>query len=180
MAVTSPARSGKRNVPWSWFGWCTAALGLYVLGGWVGAAVAMMLPGFPLQPTNSIGSVTAIFEHNLVVLGLISAGFLTLGLTTAAGLFLNGTFLGFIALEMIERHQVPSLVTAVGPQLPFELGAYVIAAGATLRLTWSVWWPLLARRARNPLAWRAWLAAEGAAVTLLFAGAVVEVVFSRV
>jgi uncharacterized membrane protein SpoIIM required for sporulation len=176
--ATSPA--GVRRVPWSWFGWCAAALGLYLLGGWVGGGVAMLLPGVPLNPTNSIGSVESIFEHNLIVLVWISAGFLTLGLTTAAELFLNGTFLGFIALEMIERHQVPSLVTAVGPQLPFELGAYVIASGATLRLAWNVWWPLLARRARRRLAWKAWLAAEGAAVTLLLAGAIVEVIFSHI
>jgi uncharacterized membrane protein SpoIIM required for sporulation len=179
-AATWLAGGGGRRVPWTWFGWCAAALGLYLLGGWLGAAGAVMLPGFPIHPTNSIGSVASVFEHNLVVLAWISAGFLTLGLTTAAELFLNGTLLGFVALEMIERHQVPSLVTAVGPQLPLELGAYLIAAGATLRLGWNLWWPLLARRARRPLAWRAWLAAEGAAVTMLFAGAVVEVVFSHI
>jgi uncharacterized membrane protein SpoIIM required for sporulation len=124
--------------------------------------------------------VAGIFEHNLAVLALISAGTVTLGLTTAALLFLNGTFLGFVAVELIQGHQALMLLTAVGPQLPFELGAYVISAGAALRLGWSLWWPLLSRRTRGPVRWKAWLMAQGAAVSLLFAGAVVEVAFSHI
>ena len=105
---------------------------------------------------------------------------MTLGLTTAALLFMNGTFLGFVTVELVEGRHAVMLLTAVGPQLPFELGAYVIGAGAALRLGWSFWWPLLSRRARGPVRWKAWLVAQGAAVILLFAGAVVEVAFSHV
>jgi uncharacterized membrane protein SpoIIM required for sporulation len=162
------------------FGWSAAALGCYLLGAWVGAAGALMIPGVPIQQTDSIGSVASIFMHNLGVLAWISAGVLTLGLTTVTELLLNGTLVGFLSLEMIERHQALSLLTGVGPQLPLELGAYVIAAGATLRLGWNLWWPLLARRARRPVRWKSWMAAEGSAVTLLFAGALVEVLFSHV
>jgi uncharacterized membrane protein SpoIIM required for sporulation len=162
-----------------WPAWFAGALGLYLLGGWIGAAMGAMLPGFPIATTNSIGSVMAIFQHNLAVLAFISAGWLTFGLTTAGELFLNGTLLGFIGIEMVERHRVQTLVTAVAPQLFFELGAYVIAAGATLRLGWSVWWPLMSRRARQRVPWRAWVAAEAAAVIMLFAGAIVEVLYSH-
>jgi uncharacterized membrane protein SpoIIM required for sporulation len=161
-------------------GWSAAALGLYLLGAWMGGAGALIVPGVPLHPTNSIGSVATVFEHNLEVLAWISAGAATLGLTTAAELFMNGTVLGFVSVEMIEGHHALSLVTAVGPQLPFELGAYVIAAGATLRLGWTLWWPLLSRRERGPVRWKAWMVAQGAAVTMLLAGAVVEVLFSHV
>jgi uncharacterized membrane protein SpoIIM required for sporulation len=160
--------------------WSAAALGLYLLGAWMGGAGALLVPGVPLHPTNVIGSVVDVFGHNLEVLAWISAGAATLGLTTAAELFMNGTILGFVSVEMIEGHHALSLLTAVGPQLPLELGAYVIAAGATLRLGWNLWWPLLSRRERRPVRWKAWMVAEGAAVTMLFAGALVEVLFSHV
>lgn len=161
-------------------GWSAAALGLYLLGAWMGGVGALLAPGVPLHPTNSIGSIASVFEHNLEVLAWISAGAATLGLTTGAELFMNGTVLGFVSIEMIQGHQALSLLTAVGPQLPLELGAYVIAAGATLRLGWTLWWPLLTRRQRGPVRWRAWMVAEAAAVAMLFAGAVVEVLFSHV
>src|ERR1700687_780205 len=161
-------------------GWCAAALTFYLNGALLGGVGALMVPGFPLNPTNSIGSVAGIFEHNLAVLALISAGTVTLGLTTAGLLFLNGTFLGFIAVEVLPGHQALMLVTAIGPQLPFELGAYLISAGAALRLGWSLWWPLLSRRGRGPVRWKAWLVTQGAAVILLFAAAVVEIGFSHI
>lgn len=91
----------------------------------MGAAGAMALPGVPIAETNSIGSVASFFEHNLVVLALIPIGAPTIGLATAGTLFINGTLLGLIAMEMIERHHVGSLLTGIGPQLPLELGAYV-------------------------------------------------------
>jgi uncharacterized membrane protein SpoIIM required for sporulation len=180
--MLSISPSGGRVQGWltGWAGWSATAFGFYVLGGLLGATGGAMLPGYPIQPTDSIGPVFTIFEHNLMVLALLSTGFLTLGLTTVAGLFLNGTLLGFVGLELIERHQALSLLTAVGPQLPLELGAYFIAAGATLRIAWDLWWPLLTRRGRRPLRWKAWLAAEGAAVAMLFAGAVVEVMYSHI
>jgi uncharacterized membrane protein SpoIIM required for sporulation len=166
--------------PPGWLGWCALALGVYLLGAWIGAAGAFMLPGYPLHPKNSIGSAMTVFEHNLGVVVFISAGVLTLGLTTAMELFFNGTLLGFVSLELIQRHEIRSLLTAVGPQLPLELGAYVISAGATLRLTWKLWWPLLSRGPRRPVRWQAWLAFQGAAVAMLFAGAIVEVMYSHV
>ncbi|HEY1421357.1 MAG TPA: stage II sporulation protein M [Candidatus Dormibacteraeota bacterium] len=163
-----------------WPAWLGAALGLYLLGGWMGAFAAALTPGLPITQTNSIGSVLTVFQHNLQVLALISGGVLTLGLSTAAELFLNGTLLGFVGLELIQRHQVAPLVTGVVPQLPLELGAYVLAGGATLRVGWSLWWPFLSRRAGGRVPWKGWLVAEAAAVCMLFGGAVVEVLFSHV
>jgi uncharacterized membrane protein SpoIIM required for sporulation len=176
LARTAPPRQPWRGL----IGWCAGALGLYLLGAWIGGAGALMVPGIPLHPTNSIGSIASVFAHNLEVLGWISAGVATLGLTTAFELFMNGTVFGFIGVEMIQGHQALSLITAVGPQLPFELGAYVVAAGATLRLGWHIWWPVLSRRGRGRVRWKGWMAAQGAAVTMLFMGAIVEVLYSHV
>lgn len=159
--------------------WSAGALGMYVLGAWVGALGAWAMPGAPLNPTNAIGSAVEIFLHNLVVLGVISAGTATLGITTAGALFLNGGVLGFVATELLERRQFGMFVTAVGPQLVPEVGAYVIAAGATLRLGWSIWWPMVSRR-RRMVQWRQWLWAEAAAVCLLVAGAVIEAAYSHI
>jgi uncharacterized membrane protein SpoIIM required for sporulation len=170
----------RRNLWRGWLGWSAGALAVYLYGALMGGAGALMVPGYPLQPTNSIGSVANIFEHNLMVLAWISAGTVTLGLTSAALLFWNGTVLGFVTVELIEGRNALMLLTAVGPQLPFDLGAYVIGAGAAVRLGWSFWWPLLSRRARGPVRWKAWLMAQGAAVILLFAGAMVEVAFSHI
>jgi uncharacterized membrane protein SpoIIM required for sporulation len=160
--------------------WSAGALGLYMLGAWIGAFGAWVTPGVALHPTNSIGSAFQIFEHNLVVFGLISIGVPTLGMTTMGALVLNGGLLGFVGTELLERHQVGMFMTAVAPQLPLELGAYVIAAGATLRLGWSIWWPLVSRRTGARVQWKQWLAAETAAVFMLFGGAVIEAAFSHV
>jgi uncharacterized membrane protein SpoIIM required for sporulation len=160
--------------------WSSGALGVFMLGAWVGALGALVAPGVELNPTNSIGSAAAIFQHNLVVLGLISAGAPTLGLTTAGALFLNGGLVGFIGTELLERRQFGMFMTGVAPQLALELGAYVVAAGATLRLGWSIWWPLLSRRKGAGVQWRQWLAVEAVAVVMLFGGAVVEATFSHV
>jgi len=93
---------------------------------------------------------------------------------------LNGGVLGFVGTELLERHQLGMLVTAVAPQLAFEVGAYVIAAGATLRLGWSIWWPLVSRRKAGRVQWRQWIVVEGTAVFMLWAGAVMEAKFSHV
>jgi uncharacterized membrane protein SpoIIM required for sporulation len=176
-----PARTALRwGLRRGFVGWAAAALAVYLYGALMGGVGALMVPGYPLHPTNSIGSVASIFEHNLVVLAVISSGPVTLGLTSAALLFMNGTILGFVTVELVQGRQALMLLTAVGPQLPFELGAYVIGAGAALRLGWSFWWPLLSRRARGPIWWKGWLLAQGAAVVLLFAGAVVEVGLSHI
>jgi uncharacterized membrane protein SpoIIM required for sporulation len=179
MAVRVPI-APRRELRLGFLGWCAGALTVYLNGALLGGVGALTLPGFPLHPTDSIGSVTGIFEHNLAVLAWISAGTVTLGLTTATLLFVNGTFLGFVAVELIQGHQGLTLLTAVGPQLPFEVGAYVISAGAALRLGWSLWWPLLSRRRRGPVQWKAWLVAQGGAVTMLFVGAIAEVLYSHV
>lgn len=160
--------------------WSAGAFGVYMLGAWVGGLGAWAVPGAQLNPTNNIGSAVEIFLHNLVVLGLISAGIATLGLTTAGALFLNGGVLGFVGIELLERHQLTMFMTAVAPQLALEVGAYVIAAGATLRLGWSIWWPLVSRRKGSPVRWRQWIVAETAGVFMLFGGAVIEATFSHV
>ena len=108
------------------------------------------------------------------------AGLATLGTTTAGALFLNGGVLGFVGTELLERHQFGMFMTAVAPQLALEVGAYVVAAGATLRLGWSIWWPLVSRRRGVRVQWRGWLVAESAAVLMLFSGAIVEATFSHV
>jgi len=160
--------------------WSAAAFGIYMLGAWVGGLGAWAVPGAQLNPTNNIGTTVEIFLHNLLVLGLISAGLATLGVTTAGALLLNGGVLGFVGTELLERHQLGMLVTAVAPQLALEVGAYVIAAGATLRLGWSIWWPLVSRRKAGRVQWRQWIVAEGTAVFMLWAGAVMEATFSHV
>ncbi len=104
----------------------------------------------------------------------------TLGITTAGALFLNGGVLGFVGTELLERHQFGMFMTAVAPQLALEVGAYVIAAGATLRLGSSIWWPLLSRRKGGRVRWTQWMVAETAAVFMLFGGAVLEATFSHV
>ena len=160
--------------------WSVGAFGLYMLGAWVGGVAAWALPGAQLNPTNNIGSAVEIFLHNLVVLGFISAGSATLGMTTAGALILNGGVLGFVGIELVERHQMAMFMTAVGPQLGLEVGAYVIAAGATLRLGWSIWWPLVSRRSGGRVQWRQWIVAETAAILMLWGGAVMEASFSHV
>jgi len=160
--------------------WSAGAFGVYMLGAWVGGLGAWAVPGAQLNPTNNIGSALEIFLHNLVVLALISAGLVTLGTTTAGALFLNGGMLGFVGTELLQRHQLGMFLTAVAPQLALEVGAYVIAAGATLRLGWSVWWPLVSRRKGPRVLWRQWMLAETAAVFMLFGGAVMEATFSHV
>jgi uncharacterized membrane protein SpoIIM required for sporulation len=160
--------------------WSAGAFGVYMLGAWVGGLGAWATPGAQLNPTNNIDSAVQIFLHNLVVLGLISAGMATLGTTTAGALFLNGGVLGFVGTELLERHQFGVFMTAVAPQLALEVGAYVVAAGATLRLGWSIWWPLVSRRRGGHVQWRGWLVAETTAVLMLFGGAVVEATFSHV
>jgi len=160
--------------------WSAGAFGVYMLGAWVGGLGAWAAPGAQLNPTNNIGSALEIFLHNLVVLALISAGTATLGMTTAGALFLNGGLLGFVGTELLQRHQFGMFVTAVGPQLILEVGAYVIAAGATLRLGWSIWWPLVSRRKGGLVQWRQWVLAETAAVFMLFGGALMEATFSHV
>lgn len=160
--------------------WSAGGLGIFVLGSCLGALSAWAVPGVPLDPTNSVGSALTIFEHNLVVLGLISAGAPTLGVTTMGALLVNGGAFGFVTTELMERRQAGMFMTAIAPQLLPELGAYVIAAGATLRLGWSFWWPLVCRRKRSRIQWRQWLAAEAVAVFMLFGGAVVEAMYSHV
>jgi uncharacterized membrane protein SpoIIM required for sporulation len=160
--------------------WSAGAFGVYMLGAWVGGLGAWAAPGAQLNPTNNIDSAVEIFLHNIVVLGLISAGTATLGTTTAGALFLNGGVLGFVGTELLERHQFGMFMTAVAPQLALEVGAYVVAAGATLRLGWSIWWPLVSRRRGGRVQWRGWLMAETIAVLMLFGGAVVEATFSHV
>jgi uncharacterized membrane protein SpoIIM required for sporulation len=160
--------------------WSAGAFGVFMLGAWLGALGAWMTPGAQLDPTNSIGSALEIFLHNLVVLGLISAGGATLGMTTLGALFLNGGLVGYVGTELLERHQFGMFMTAVAPQLALELGAYVLAAGATLRLGWSIWWPLVSRRTGGRVQWRQWVASETAAVFMLFGGAVMEAAFSHV
>jgi uncharacterized membrane protein SpoIIM required for sporulation len=160
--------------------WSAGAFGVFMLGAWVGALGAWLTPGAQLDPTNSIGSALEIFLHNLVVLGLISAGGATLGMTTLGALFLNGGLVGYVGTELLERHQFGMFMTAVAPQLALELGAYVLAAGATLRLGWSIWWPLVSRRKGGRVRWRQWVVFETAAVFMLFGGAVVEAAFSHV
>jgi len=160
--------------------WSAGAFGVYMLGGWVGGLSAWAVPVAQLNPTNNIGSALEIFLHNLVVLAVISAGTATLGITTAGALFLNGSLLGFVGTELLQRHQFGMFVTAVGPQLILEVGAYVIAAGATLRLVWSIWWPLVSRRNGARIQWRQWVLAETAAVFMLFGGALMEATFSHV
>lgn len=160
--------------------WSAGAFGVYMLGAWMGGLGAWAVPGAQLNPTNNIGSAVEIFLHNLVVLGLISAGTATLGITTAGALFLNGGLLGFVGTELLERHQFGMFMTAVAPQLALEVGAYVVAAGATLRLGWSIWWPILSRRKGGRVQWRQWMVAEAAAVFMLFGGAVMEATFSHV
>lgn len=160
--------------------WSAGAFGVYMLGAWAGGVAAWALPGAQLNPTNNIGSAVEIFLHNLVVLALISAGSATLGMTTAGALFLNGGVLGFVGTELVERHQMSMFMTAVAPQLALEVGAYVIAAGATLRLGWSIWWPLVSRRKGGRLQWKQWLVAETTAILMLWGGAVMEATFSHV
>jgi uncharacterized membrane protein SpoIIM required for sporulation len=160
--------------------WSAGAFGVYMLGAWVGGLGAWAVPGAQLNPTNNIGSAVEIFLHNLLVLGFISAGMATLGTTTVGALVLNGGVLGFVGTELLERHQLGVFMTAVAPQLVLEVGAYVIAAGATLRLGWSIWWPLVSRRKSGRVQWRQWMVAETAAVFMLWGGAVMEATFSHV
>ena len=70
MAVLT--RSALRRDLWRGLpGWSAGALAVYLYGALLGGAGAFMVPGFPLHPTNSIGSVADIFEHNLEVLAWI-------------------------------------------------------------------------------------------------------------
>src|SRR5439155_21492433 len=121
---------------------------------------------------DSIGSVVAIFENNLIVLIWISLGALTLGLSSVLELGLNGMLFGWVAVQLLQRHQAASLFSAVFPQLPFELTAYVIGGGASLRLGWELWRRVLRRRPPRPISLRPWMTAEAAAISLLFGGAV--------
>ena len=163
-----------------WLIWSGVAIGVFLLGAWLGAAGAIALPQYPITTTHSLGSVTGVFEHNLVVLAFISFGAVTLGLTSGIELFVNGGSFGFVAVEMILRHQGGVLWTAVGPQFAFEVGAYILAAAATLRTGWNFWWPFISRRGRPSLLWKSWLVAQVAGAALVYVGALVEVTYSHV
>jgi stage II sporulation protein M len=165
---------------WRWLIWPGMAVGVFVLGAGVGAAAGFALPHVPIQLSNSIGTVSNVFAHNLVVLAFISLGALTVGLTAVIELFLNGATLGFVVVEMILRHQQGVLWTAIAPQFVFEVGAYVLSAAATLRVGWNFWWPFVSRRGRPRLLWRSWLVATVVATALLYVGAFVEVTYSHV
>lgn len=163
-----------------WLIWPGVAIGVFVLGAWIGAAAAMLLPAYPITTTSTVGSVSTVFEHNLVVLAFISFGAVTLGLTSAIELFINGGSLGFVGVEMIMRNHGGLLWTAVAPQFVFEVGAYVLAAAATLRAGWNFWWPFVSRRGRPSLLWKSWLLAQIAAAALVYVGAFVETTYSHV
>jgi uncharacterized membrane protein SpoIIM required for sporulation len=160
--------------------WPGVAIGVFVLGAGIGSLGAMALPHYAITTNHSIGSVSTVFEHNLIVLAFISFGAVTLGLTSAIELFVNGGSFGFVSVEMIMRNQGGVVWTAVAPQFVLEVGAYVLAAAATLRAGWNFWWPFLTRRGRPRLLWRSWLVAGVVAAALLYAGAFVEVTYSHV
>ena len=163
-----------------WMIWPGVAIAVFALGTGIGAFVALALPHVPIQPTNSIGSVSAVFAHNLVVLAFISFGAVTLGLTAAIEMLVNGGSLGFVGVEMILRHQEGVLWTAIAPQFVFEVGAYLLAAAAALRVGWNFWWPFVSRRGRPRLLWKSWLVADVVAAALLYVGAFIEVTYSHV
>jgi uncharacterized membrane protein SpoIIM required for sporulation len=163
-----------------WLIWPGVAIGVFVLGAWIGAAAGAALPHAPIDTTNSLGSVATVFEHNLMVLAFISFGAVTVGLTAAIELFVNGATLGFVVVEMTLRHREGVLWTAIAPQFLFEVGAYVVAAAAALRVGWNFWWPFVSRRGRPRLLWKSWLVADVVAAALLYAGAFVEVTYSHV
>jgi uncharacterized membrane protein SpoIIM required for sporulation len=160
--------------------WSSLSLAIYLIGTILGGFAAALFPYFPLHPDNSVGSVAAIFENNLLVLTWISLGAVTLGLTSVAELGLNGMLLGWVAVQMLERHQVTSLASAVLPQLPLELSAYVISGAASLQLGWQLWRRVFTGRGTRPIPWKAWMTAEVVAILLLLGGAVVERTVSHV
>ena len=168
-------RSSRR-----WLIWPGVAIGLFLLGTGIGSVGAIALPHYAITTDHSIGSVSTVFEHNLMVLALISFGAVTLGLTSAIELFVNGASFGFVSVEMVMRNQGGVLWTAVAPQFVLEVGAYVLAAAATLHAGWNFWWPFMTRRGRPRLLWRSWLVAGVIAAALLYAGAFVEVTYSYV
>jgi uncharacterized membrane protein SpoIIM required for sporulation len=163
-----------------WLIWPAVASCVFGWGTAIGAASAVFLPGYPITAGATPGAVLDVFEHNLVVLLFITAGALTLGLTAAVELLVNGGVFGFVGVELVLRDQAGMLWSAVAPQFVFEVGAYVLAAAASLRAGWHFWWPFLTRRRRPRLLWKAWLLAESVAVAMLYAGAFVEVTYAHI
>jgi uncharacterized membrane protein SpoIIM required for sporulation len=163
-----------------WLVWPALAVSVFAWGTAIGAASAVLLPGYPIRAGAAPGSVLDVFEHNLVVLLFITAGAVTLGLTAAVELLLNGGIFGFVGAELVLRNQAGMLWSAVAPQFVFEVGAYVLAAAASLRMGWQFWWPFVTRSRQPRLPWKRWLVAESVAVAMLYAGAFVEVNYAHI
>jgi uncharacterized membrane protein SpoIIM required for sporulation len=153
----------------------------YAVGCVLGAVGALFTPESAVTQDATNYPVLTIFGHNLGVLLLFGAGLISAGLITVAVMGFNGMLLGWVIATELSAGHSDALMTGILPHLPFELMAYIVGAGATLRLSVEVAGWVIKRGPNRPTAeWAPWLRAQALAAVLLFVGAVVESNFSHV
>jgi uncharacterized membrane protein SpoIIM required for sporulation len=144
-----------------------------VLAGWLLSASAGLHPPGPVRSVDL--NPWMVFAHNLQVVVVLALGVATLGIVTMLVLAFNGAVLGAAAELLIASGHATQFWTAVAPHLMLEVGAFVVAGGADLRLAGALgaW---LRAGTRPPAIWlaRHWLAPHGLALALLSAAAQVE------
>lgn len=152
----------------------------YVLGGVLGVVGALSTSAGAVTPDPTTHSVLTLFSHNLGVLVLLCVGMVSAGIISTGVMGLNGLLLGWVVAKQMSIGQGDTLLTGILPHLPFELLAYVVSAGATLRISMVVAGWFFKRRTMPLNQWVTWLAAQAVAAGLLLVGAIVESNFSHV